>query len=176
MLFRSASGTLLTSSGSRLPGARSRSRSAFCRWKTPRWWSLHWLAGKASARSVYEHVNVELNDLAPGRQYRIKAAARLPGGKSDSFLPEATGGPVNLKGAPFSGKITLTDAPLAGLARFTGAGLPVDGQLTGTVDFQSATGSTTGGDTATLKLDLKNGSTPGQTPGQTAGANCRGFL
>ena len=112
-----------------------------------------------ASRSVYEHVNVELADFAPGKKFTLKAAAQLPGGKSDSFRFEGTGGAS--AATPFQGRLTLTDAPLAGLARFSGSALPVDGQLTGTADIQNSTAGAAGD----VNLELKNAAAQGKPLG-----------
>jgi AsmA protein len=117
--------------------------------------------GKPATRSLYEHVNLELVDYAPGKTYHLKAAAQLPGGKSDSFRFEGSGGPVGAREAGIQGQLLLTDAPLSGLARFAGATPPVDGQLSGTVDLTRAAAATT----AAIKFELKNATADGKALG-----------
>jgi len=118
-------------------------------------------AGKPGTRSVYEHVNLELADFSPGKVYRLKASAQLPGGKSDALVFEGSGGPSGSKNAPLQGKLSLTDAPLSGLARFAGSTLPIDGQLSGTAELQS---SPTGAN-ATVKFDLRDAKAEGKPLG-----------
>jgi AsmA protein len=123
--------------------------------------------GKASTRSLYEHVNLELTDYSVGKTYSLKASAQLPGAKSDSFRFEGTGGPVGAKQTGAQGQLTLTDAPLSGLARFAGSAPPINGQVSGTVDLQSAATRTT----ATVKLDLRNAMETGKPFGYPVSLN-----
>jgi AsmA protein len=117
--------------------------------------------GRPASRSAYEHVDLELTDLAPGKAFHLRAGAQLPGGKADSFLFEGTGGPTGQANMPFEGKLTLSGAPLASLSRFSGANLPINGTISGTAAVHSA------GTLATVKgrFDLDNASAHGKPLG-----------
>ncbi len=117
--------------------------------------------GKPASRSEYEHVDVELTDVAPGKAFHLKAGAQLPGGKADSLLFEGTGGPTGQPNMPFDGKLTLTAAPLSALSRFSGANLPIDGAISGTAAIHSANSA------ATVKgrFDLNNAAAHGKPLG-----------
>jgi hypothetical protein len=91
-----------------------------------------------SSRAVYDHINVQLTDLAPGKVFHVKASAQLPGAKSDSLVLEGSGGPAANNGLPFNGHFSLTQAPVAALARFSGTTFPVDGTLSGGAEIRTA--------------------------------------
>ncbi|MES1261134.1 MAG: AsmA-like C-terminal region-containing protein [Acidobacteriota bacterium] len=112
------------------------------------------------ARTVYDHLNIELKDFSPGKTYHLKASAQLPGGKSDAFQFEGSG-PSGATNAPFQGRLVLTDAPLAGLAQFTGSTLSLEGQLTGTAELQTGSAGSKG----TLQIELKNAVAQGRAIG-----------
>ncbi|HWE48452.1 MAG TPA: AsmA family protein, partial [Bryobacteraceae bacterium] len=94
--------------------------------------------GVPSSRAVYDHINVQLRDFAPGKVFHVKASAQLPGAKADSVVLEGSGGPVANNALPFNGHFSVTQAPVAALARFSGTTLPVDGALSGGADIRTA--------------------------------------
>ena len=93
--------------------------------------------GVPGSRTVYDHINVQLTDFGPGKVFHVKAAAQLPGAKADSVVLQGSGGPATNNGIPFNGHFSVTDAPAAAFARFTGAKLPVDGTLSGGADIRT---------------------------------------
>jgi AsmA protein len=100
--------------------------------------------GAPNSRNVYDHIDISATDFGPGKNPHLKASARLPGGAKDSLKFEGSGN-------PFAGVLTVTDAPLAGLTKFAGSGLPVDGDLSGSATLHSAGPVTT----VQGKLELK---------------------
>jgi AsmA protein len=94
--------------------------------------------GVPSSRAVYDHINLQLTDFAPGQVFHVKASAQLPGAKADSVVLEGSGGPAVNSGLPFNGRFSLTQAPVAALGRFSGMTLPVDGALSGGADIRTA--------------------------------------
>lgn len=99
--------------------------------------------GVPSSRAIYDHINVQLTDFAPGKVFHVKAAAQLPGAKADSVVLQGSGGPMTNNGLPFNGHFSVSDAPAAAFARFTGTNLPVDGTLSGSADIRTANSVTT---------------------------------
>ncbi|HXJ40838.1 MAG TPA: AsmA family protein, partial [Bryobacteraceae bacterium] len=83
------------------------------------------------ARAVYQHLDIEVTDVAPGRRMAIKAGLKLPGEKGGALAFEGTGP------APFDGKLTATGASISGLTSFAGGTPTVDGALTGTTTIRS---------------------------------------
>ena len=49
--------------------------------------------GVPSSRAVYDHINVQLTDFAPGKAFHVKASAQLPGAKSVPLVLEGAGRP-----------------------------------------------------------------------------------
>ena len=120
--------------------------------------------GNPASRSVYDHIDVSATDFGQGRNPHIKASAQLPGAGKDSLTFQGSG-------APFAGVLTLTDAPLAGLSKFAGSDLAIDGLLSGSANVRSA-GSVM---TAQGKLDLKKATANGQTLGAPFQPRLRSF-
>jgi uncharacterized protein involved in outer membrane biogenesis len=95
--------------------------------------------GDPKSRSVYDHIDITLSDFAPGREFGLTAAIRLPDSRDRSVTLELKGGPAGAAAAPFSGRLTLADASLSGLLSFLGSSgaRPVGGAISGAADFQS---------------------------------------
>jgi AsmA protein len=110
--------------------------------------------GQPNTRNVYDHIDISVTDLASGSNPHIKASAVLPGAGKNSLTFEGSGNPL-------AGTLTLTDAPLAGLAKFAGSSIPVDGLVSGSTTLRSAASVTT----AQGRLDLKKASANGQDLG-----------
>lgn len=101
---------------------------------------------KHRPRAVYDHIDVDLSDFAPDKQFSMAATAHLPGkGKQDVSL-EGRGGPLNKQGdllnAPFDGTLRLNQAGISAVQSFLN--LPAlsgtDGLLSGQAKIKSSAG------------------------------------
>ncbi len=70
-----------------------------------------------SPRSVYDHIDLTLEDFAPNKPFSLDLSARLPGGGSQEVRLQGKGGPIATEPAatPFQGNLTLKDVQIAGL-------------------------------------------------------------
>jgi uncharacterized protein involved in outer membrane biogenesis len=89
---------------------------------------------------VYDHLDVDLKDFGPGKIFQLTAGARLPGSAEDALKIEGKGGPLGSGPIPFTGRVALDKASLAGLMRFMNSGKaqPVDGVLSGAAEIESS--------------------------------------
>jgi AsmA protein len=96
-------------------------------------------------RSVYDHIDATVRDLAPGRPFSIEAAAHLPGAGAEQVELRGQSGPLDEKqfaATPFHGTLRLNQASIAGLLKFLNspAVQGTDGSLSGETTINSAAG------------------------------------
>lgn len=72
------------------------------------------------ARAVYDHIDLELKDYAPGRPFSIAVAAHLPGKEAQTLELDGRAGPISdsLVITPFEAKLKLNQVSLSSLQRF----------------------------------------------------------
>ena len=94
-------------------------------------------------RTVYDHINLKLRNLAPDSPFSIEAAVRLPGPGNQQVELRGKGGPfshANPMATPFKGILDLKGVGIAGLQQFlqSPALVGTDGVLSGhsTIDSQ----------------------------------------
>lgn len=76
---------------------------------------------KHQSRSVYDHIDLTLNDFAPRRPFTMSLAAHLPGQGKQLLQIEAKAGPLqqgNMITTPLDGTIKLNQVSLSGLQNF----------------------------------------------------------
>ncbi len=76
---------------------------------------------KHQSRSVYDHIDVSLENFAPGKPFDFSLAAHLPGQGKQVAKLEGRAGPIDdarMVNTPFDGKITLDEVSLAGVQKF----------------------------------------------------------
>ena len=95
-----------------------------------------------NSRAVYDHIDIDLRDWGPGKVFQLTAAARLPGSSGNALRMDGKGGPAGSGPLPFTGRISLDKASVAGLMRFMNSGKAqvLDGALSGKADIDSAGG------------------------------------
>jgi hypothetical protein len=76
---------------------------------------------KHQSRSVYDHIDLDLSDYAPGKPFNLALAAHLPG-QGDQYVKfDGTAGPVDQQNAMathLDGRIKLNQVSLNGLQKF----------------------------------------------------------
>ena len=97
------------------------------------------------ARAVYDHIDVTLNDYAPGKPFSLQVAAHLPGAGNQEVRLQGKGGPVNQgdpASTPFQGTLGLKNVAISGLKQFlqTPALENTDGTISGETNINSADG------------------------------------
>jgi len=97
------------------------------------------------SRAVYDHIDVTLNDFAPGQPFSLQVAARLPGAGNQEVRLQGKGGPVNQgdpASTPFQGTLGLKNVAISGLKQFlqTPALENTDGIVSGETQINSSGG------------------------------------
>lgn len=96
--------------------------------------------------SVYDHIDVTLENFAPGEPFTLDAAAHLPGPGTQEVRLQGKGGPIvqsDPASTPFKGTLNLKQVNIAGLSKFLNnpALTGTDGTITGTTDINSQSGT-----------------------------------
>ena len=96
--------------------------------------------------SVYDHIDVTLENFAPSQPFTIDAAAHLPGHGGQEVRLKGKGGPVvqnDPAATPFQGTLNLKQVGIAGLSKFLNspALAGTDGTLSGQTDINSQSGT-----------------------------------
>jgi uncharacterized protein involved in outer membrane biogenesis len=76
---------------------------------------------KHQPRAVYDHIDLELKNFAPGRQSSINAAAHLPGSRAQLLRLTVEGGPMvnwDMLNMPFKGAVKFDHVSLSGAQKF----------------------------------------------------------
>ncbi len=75
---------------------------------------------KRQPRVLYDHIDLTLNDYAPGKPFKIDLAAHLPGNGKETLRIAGKGGPLQDQPLQtvFDGEISLDQVSLAGLQKF----------------------------------------------------------
>jgi AsmA protein len=72
-------------------------------------------------RSVYDHIDVNLNDFSADHPFNLQLAAHLPGPGSQEIQLQGQGGPVaqsNPAATPFHGTLNLKNVAISGVKQF----------------------------------------------------------
>lgn len=88
------------------------------------------------ARSVYDHIDVDLTDFAPKKRFGLKLGAHLPGEGKELISFDGHAGPLqagNFAAVPVSGKVTVQEVSLAAVNRLSSGTVPpnTDGVTSG---------------------------------------------
>lgn len=107
--------------------------------------------------SIYDHIDVTLENFAPGEPFTIDAAAHLPGSGTQEVRLQGKGGPVvqsDPAATPFQGTLNLKQVGIAGLSKFLNspALAGTDGTISGQTDISSQSGTMS----AKGKLNVQN--------------------
>ncbi len=98
------------------------------------------------SRAVYDHIDLDLSDFSPDRQFSMKATAHLPGKGKQAISLEGRGGPLNKQGdllnTPFDGALRLDQASISAARQFLNSQKlnDVDGLLSGQAQIKSSAG------------------------------------
>jgi uncharacterized protein involved in outer membrane biogenesis len=107
-------------------------------------------------RVVYDHIDLTLQDFAPGKPFSIDLAARIQGEGAQEVRLKGVGGPIaadNPVATPFNGTLSLSDVEIAALSKFldTNALSNAAGILSGEAEIANEAGNAAS--TGQLKLD-----------------------
>jgi uncharacterized protein involved in outer membrane biogenesis len=101
---------------------------------------------KQLPRAVYDHIDLDLSDFSPDRQFSMKATAHLPGKGKQAISLQGRGGPLNKQGdllnTPFDGALRLDQASISAARQFLNSQKlnDVDGLLSGQAQIKSSAG------------------------------------
>ena len=107
--------------------------------------------------SVYNHIDVSLSNLAPGRPFSIQAAARLPGRGDQQIRLDGSGGPIRQDqpaATPFHGTLDLEQVALSDARQFVQS--PALAKVNGTLSGHTNVSSDNGKLAASGGLNLEN--------------------
>ena len=108
-------------------------------------------------RTVYDHIDVTLNNLTPNQPFTVEAAAHLPGSGAQQVRLQGDGGPVvqaQPAATPFRGTLSLKQVGIADLSKFLNSPALVnsDGTLSGETKIVNEGGKLT----ATGQTNIQN--------------------
>jgi uncharacterized protein involved in outer membrane biogenesis len=110
---------------------------------------------KRQPRAVYDHIDLDLRDYAPGKPVKVDLAAHLPGSGKQELRLSGTGGPMqdNVIATNFDGTLKLDGVSLAGLKKFANsqAVADMDFTATGNTDVSNKNGVITAKGNITLQ-------------------------
>ncbi|MFI5106047.1 MAG: AsmA family protein, partial [Terriglobales bacterium] len=76
---------------------------------------------KHQSRAVYDHIDLNVTDFAPDRQFNMKLTAHLPGAGKQAVWLEGKGGPIqdaDLLNTPFDGALRMEQVSTAAAQKF----------------------------------------------------------
>jgi AsmA protein len=101
---------------------------------------------KHQSRAVYDHIDVDLKNFAPDKQFTIAAAAHLPGQGSQVVKLDGNVGPIKdgaMLETPFDGNLKLDHVSLSAAQKFlnTQALANTDANITGETNLKNQNGN-----------------------------------
>ena len=111
---------------------------------------------KHQSRAVYDHIDLNVSDFAPGQQFSVKVTAHLPGsGKQTAYL-QGKGGPIeqaDMLNTPFDGTLKLDQVSVSAAQKFLNSqGLNgIDAFISGNTNIKNSHGKMAS--SGSIKLD-----------------------
>lgn len=123
---------------------------------------------KRQPRSVYDHIDLSVEDYQPGKAFSLDVAAHLPGQGAEKMELSGTIGPLlpnDFEHTPFQGSFKLDEISLSGLQRFlnTTALAEVDGVASGSAEVRNEKGILASSGSLTLEQGRVRGNDVGYT-------------
>ena len=123
---------------------------------------------KRQPRSVYDHIDLSVEDYQPGQAFSVDVAAHLPGAGAEKMELSGTIGPLlpnDFEHTPFQGKFKLDEVSLSGLQRFlnTASLAEVDGVASGSAEVRNEKGQLASSGSLTLEQARVRGNDVGYT-------------
>ena len=110
-----------------------------------------------SPRTVYDHIDISLQNFAPNQPFSLDAAAHLPGSGNQQVRLKGNGGPIaqgEPATTPFHGTLQLKRVGIAGLAKFLNS--PAFANTDGIVSGDTKIDSESGKMTANGQMNIQN--------------------
>jgi AsmA protein len=100
---------------------------------------------KHQSRAVYDHIDLNVNDFAPDRQFSMKLTAHLPGEGKQAIWLEGKGGPIkeaDMLNTPFDGTLRLDQVSTGAAQKFLNSQSlnGIDAVITGDAKVKNAGG------------------------------------
>ncbi len=76
---------------------------------------------KHQPRAIYDHIDLALQDFAPGKPFKLNLAAHLPGQGQQTINLDGRGGPIDdasMINTPFDGNLKFEQVSLSGIQKF----------------------------------------------------------
>ena len=111
---------------------------------------------KHQSRAVYDHIDLALQNFAPGKPFELSLAAHLPGQGAQVVKLEGKGGPVDdasMVNTPFDGTLKLDQVSLSGVQKFLNSPALADmnANVTGNASVKNQSGKVSS--KGTLKIE-----------------------
>ena len=111
---------------------------------------------KHQSRAVYDHIDLDVSDFAPGQQFSIKVAAHLPGSGKQTVYIQGKGGPIqqaDMLNTPFDGTLKLDQVSLSAAQKFLNSQAlnGIDASISGNANIKNSQGKMAS--SGSIKLD-----------------------
>lgn len=111
---------------------------------------------KHQSRAVYDHIDLALDNFAPGKPFQVSLAAHLPGQGAQVVRLDGKGGPIDdasMINTPFDGTLKLEQVSLSGVQKFLNSPALADmnANVSGTASVKNQSGKVAS--KGTLKID-----------------------
>lgn len=111
---------------------------------------------KHQSRAVYDHIDLALDNFAPGKPFEVSLAAHLPGEGAQVVRLDGKGGPIDdasMVNTPFDGTLKLDQVSLSGVQKFLNSPALTDmnANVSGTASVKNRSGKVAS--KGTLKIE-----------------------
>jgi uncharacterized protein involved in outer membrane biogenesis len=111
---------------------------------------------KHQSRAVYDHIDLDLSDFAPGQQFSAKLTAHLPGPGKQALMLDGKGGPIkqaDMLNTPFNGTLRLDQVSTGAAEKFLNSQSlnGIDAIVSGDAKVQNSSGKLASN--GTIRLD-----------------------
>ncbi|HVG89973.1 MAG TPA: AsmA family protein, partial [Alphaproteobacteria bacterium] len=113
-------------------------------------------AQKHQSRAVYDHIDLNLSDFAPNKQFSLKLTAHLPGAGKQTIMLEGKGGPIqqaDMLNTPFDGTLSMDQVSTGAAQKFLNSQAlnGIDSVLSGDAKVTNSSGKLSS--SGSIKLD-----------------------
>jgi uncharacterized protein involved in outer membrane biogenesis len=110
---------------------------------------------KHQSRAVYDHIDLNLSDFAPTKQFSLKLTAHLPGAGKQTVMLEGKGGPIqqaDMLNTPFDGTLRMDQVSTGAAQKFLNSQAlnGIDSVLSGDAKVTNSAGKLTSSGSITL--------------------------
>ena len=111
---------------------------------------------KHQSRAVYDHIDLDVSDFAPNKQFSLKLTAHLPGAGKQTVMLEGKGGPIqqaDMLNMPFDGTLRMDQVSTGAAQKFLNSQAlnGIDSVLSGDAKVTTSSGKLSS--SGSIKLD-----------------------